>query len=302
MKTGMRDEPYSHTAAEIAEVQALLIKSYGVSLKPFNWRCAVFENWIYASRYLEPLEYFTKRVHLWRADTGELAACVIRGTNFTNMQISYDYRFLENEIFRWAEENFLDKKPVINMVYDWDVERQALLTDRGYRNEGEIEDVRIYDLTQNYPQAALPSGYRITTLAEYGNYAELIDLVNQVWGASLDEAWLRGKSSAPGYSLDRKLLVVSPEGRLAAYCLFWLYPDNKTAEIDPIGTHPNHRNRGLARALVLESFRRMHESGMEHAYIASESEDAVVSHLYASLHPVEYYQGFKWTKEIMAEI
>jgi hypothetical protein len=72
LKTGVRDVPYSHTGVEIAEVQALLIKSYGVSLKPFNWRPAVFENWVYASRFLEPPEYFTKRVHLWRADAGEL--------------------------------------------------------------------------------------------------------------------------------------------------------------------------------------------------------------------------------------
>ena len=297
MKTGMqRDMPYSHTAAEIAEVQALLIRSYGVSLKPFNWRSAVFENWIYASRYLEPLEYFTKRVHLWRADTGELAAGVIRGTHFTNVQISYAYRFLENEIFMWAEENLLDQKPVISMVYDWDEERQELLKNRGYHEEGSIEDVRTYDLTRDYPPVALPSGYHFTTLAEYGNYAELIDLVNQVWGMSLDEAWFRGKSTAPGYSLDRKLLVVSPQGRLAAYCLFWLYPDNKTAEIDPIGTHPDYRRRGLARALVLESFRRMRERSMRFAYIASETEDPVVSHLYASLQPIVTYQGCKWIR------
>ena len=295
MKTGMRqDMPYSHTEVEIIEIKALLTESYGVSLKPFNWRPAVFENWVYASRFLEPPEYFTKRVHLWRADTGELAACVIRGTHFTNVQVGYDYRFLENEIFMWAEQNLLDQKPVISMVYDWDEERQGLLKKRGYHEEGAIEDVRIYDLTRDYPPVALPSGYHITTLAEYGNYAELIDLVNQVWGMSLDEAWFRGKSTAPGYSLDRKLLVVSPEGRLAAYCLFWLYPDNKTAEIDPIGTHPDYRQRGLARALVLESFRRMRKCGLRFAYIASESEDPVVSHLYASLQPIVTYQGCKW--------
>jgi len=296
LKTGMRDEPYSHTGVEIAEVQALLIKSYGVSLKPFNWRSAVFENWIYASRYLEPLEYFTKRVHLWRVDTGELAAGVIRGTHFTNVQISYDYRFLENEVFMWAEENLPDQKPVITMVYDWDAERQALLKKRGYRNKGAVEDVRIYDLARDYSPVVLPPGYLITTLAEYGKPSDMISLVNDVWGMSLDEAWFRGKSSAPGYSLAHKLLVVSPEGQLAAYSLFWLYPANKTAEIDPIGTHPNHRKRGLARALVLESFKRMRENSMEYAYIASETDDPVVSHLYASLQPVEAYQGCKWIK------
>ncbi len=135
-----------------------MTNSYRVSLKPFNWRSAVFENWAYASRYLEPLEYFTQRVHLWRTDVGELIACVIRGTNFTNVQVSYDHRSLEDEIFEWAENNRLEKKPVSTMVYDWDEERQGLLKKRGYRDEGEIEDVRIFDLARDYPPVALPSG------------------------------------------------------------------------------------------------------------------------------------------------
>jgi ribosomal protein S18 acetylase RimI-like enzyme len=296
MKTGIRDVPYSHTAAEIAEIQALLTSSYRVCLRPFNWRSAVFENWVYASRYLEPLEYFTQRVHLWRTDTGELVACVIRGTNFTNVQVSYDYRSLEDEIFEWAENNRLEKKPVSTMVYDWDVERLSLLTKRGYHNEGAIEDVRIYDLERDYSPGILPLGYRFTSLAEYRNFEEFIELVNSVWSVSLDESWFKGKCSAPGYSINRKLLVLSPEGRLAAYSLFWLYPDFQASEIDPIGTHPDHRQRGLARALVSESFKRMRESGMRFAYIASETNDPVVSHLYASFQPIEIYQGYKWIR------
>ncbi len=296
MKTGIRDALYAHSEAEIAELQALLTNSYWVSLRPFNWRSAVFENWVYASRYLEPLEYFTQRVHLWRTDTGELVACVIRGTNFTNVQVSYDHRFMEDEIFEWAETNLLEKKPVVTMVYDWDVERQALLTERGYHNEGAIEDVRIYDLERDHSPGILPPGYRFTSLAEYRNIEEFVELVNSVWSVSLDKSWFRGKSSAPGYSLDRKLLVLSPEGRLAAYSLFWLYADYRAAEIDPIGTHPDHRQRGLARALVLASFKRMRESGMRFAYIASETNDPVVSHLYASLQPIETYQGYKWVR------
>jgi hypothetical protein len=78
---------YTHSEAEIEEMRALLVKSYAESFKPFNWRLAVTENWIYASRYSEPLEYFTSRVHLWRNVSGELVAFVIRGTNLTNLQV-----------------------------------------------------------------------------------------------------------------------------------------------------------------------------------------------------------------------
>jgi ribosomal protein S18 acetylase RimI-like enzyme len=291
------DLDYTHSEAEIEEMRALLVKSYAASLKPFNWRLAVAENWIYASRYLEPPEYFTSHIHLWRNAPGKLVAFLIRGTNFANLQIDYEYRFLENEIFDWAERNPVENKGQIStMVYDWDLERQKLLAERGYQNLGAIEDVRIYDLTRAYPSVALPPGFRMTSLAEYSDYTERIELENRVWGVSLDEAWFRGKSSSPSYSFDWDLLIVSPEGRQAAYSLVWLYPANQTAEIDPVGTHPDYRQRGLSRALILESFKRMRANGIRYAYIASETQDPIVSHLYASLQPVETYQGFHWIK------
>jgi ribosomal protein S18 acetylase RimI-like enzyme len=109
----------------------------------------------------------------------------------------------------------------------------------------------------------------------------------------------RGKSSAPGYSFDWDLIAVSPEGKQVAQSLVWLYPGNQTAEIDPVGTHPDYRKRGLARALVLESFKRMGNCGIRHAYIASETQDPIVSHLYASLKPIETYQGYQWVKHLI---
>jgi ribosomal protein S18 acetylase RimI-like enzyme len=225
---------------------------------------------------------------------------VVRGKNFSNIQIDYEYRFLELEIFEWIEQHPLGNTGRISaMVYDWDVERQNLLAERGYQNLGPIEDVRIYDLNQTYPPVLLPPGYQFASLAEYTDYSEYIELTNRVWGVSLDEAWFRGKSSAPSYSFDWDLLAMSPEGRQAAYSLVWLYPQNHTAEIDPLGTHPDHRKRGLSRALILESFKRLRENGFCYTYIASETADPVVSHLYASLQPVEMYQGFHWAKKLV---
>lgn len=295
----IHDIVYTHSETEIEELRAFLVKSYAGNLKPFNWRLALTENWIYASRYLEPPEYFTDRVRLWRNASGELLGFVIRGTNWINIQVDYDYRSLEAEILDWVENHPMPgQESFSTMVYDWDFERQKLLSERGYQNLGAIEDVRIYDLARPYPPILLPPGYRFSSMAEYGNHAERVDLENCVWNASLDEAWFRGKSSAPSYSFDWDLLAVSPEGKLAAYSLVWLYPQNQTAEIDPVGTHPDHRQRGLSRALVLESFRRMVENGIRHAYIASETGDPVVSHLYSSLQPVEMYQGMHWRKNL----
>jgi hypothetical protein len=291
------DLNYTHRPTEFEEMQELQMMSYLASRKPLNWRPAMMENWNFASRYLEPIEYFTKRVHLWRNEAEELIGFLIRDDFLIYPQVQYEYRYLESQMIDWAEKNWTaDQGRIGIMAYDWDTERQQLLAQRGYKNQGAIEDVRIYDLSKVYTDVSLPPGFRITSLAEFGHYPERIDLENKIWGASLDETWFRGKSSAPSYSYDWDLIVISPEEVMVAQSLVWLYPKIRSAEIDPLGTHPDFRKRGLSKALVLESFKRMREKGSRNAYIASETQDQVVSHLYASLQPIETYQGYHWSK------
>jgi ribosomal protein S18 acetylase RimI-like enzyme len=293
------DVDYHHTAVEFEQMRSLLVNTCLESKKPFNWRLAMAENWNYASRFLEPVEYFTIRVHLWKNSSGQLASFLIQDNYLVYLQVHYAYRHLEEEMLDWAERHWQGENGHINlMVYDWDIERQQLLAKRGYENLGAIEDIRIYDLTRSYPGAVLPPGFRITSMAEYGTSTERIDLENSVWGAKLDEAWFRGKSSAPTYSPAWDLIAVSPEGMMIAYNLVWLYSLIQAAEIDPLGTHPDYRQRGLGRALLLESFKRMQVSGIRYAYIASEAKDPLVSHLYSSIQPVETYQGYHWFKKI----
>ena len=290
---------YTHREVEFDEMRNLLVTSYLESRKPLNWRLAMAENWNYGSRYLEPLEYFTSRAHLWRNDAGELVGFLIRDDFLIYPQVHYGYRHLVDAMLDWAECNWGGEKAQINtMVYDWDGQRQKLLSQCGYENRGAIEDVRIYDLSRKYPEVSLPPGFQIISMAEYGDSQARIDLENSVWGATLDEAWFRGKSSAPSYSSKWDLMVIAPDGKPVAASLVWLYPKNQTAEIDPLGTHPEYRNRGLARALVLESFKRMSANQIRYVYIASFAQNPIVSHLYNSLQPSETYQGFHWVKQL----
>ena len=128
------------------------------------------------------------------------------------------------------------------------------------RIQGVIQNARIYDLSGKYPEVSLTQGFQITSVAEYGNFQARIDLENSVWRATLDDVWFREKISAPSYSSNWDSMVISPDGKPVAASLIWVHPKNQTAEIDPLGTHPAYRKRGFARALVIESFRRMYTS------------------------------------------
>jgi ribosomal protein S18 acetylase RimI-like enzyme len=293
----VNDSPYTHSDAEFGELCGLCLSGYAAGHKPSNWRVAMLENWSYASRDLEPPEYFTGNVRLWRSEDGQLVGGLIHCWGLTWPQLLPGFRFVEDRMFDWAERNWAGSEGAIEtMVYEHDAERQALLRRRGYEDHGPIEIVRIYDLARDYPAPELPPGFRFTTLAEDGRGEERIALENSVWGTSLDEAWFRGKTSAPHYSFDWDLLVVSPEGQQAAYSLVWLDRERGIGEIDPIGTHPDYRRRGLVRALVAESLRRMGAAGVRYAFIACDADHPAVNQLYASFGPAEVYRGNHWVK------
>ena len=46
-------------------------------------------------------------------------------------------------------------------------------------------------------------------------------------------------------------------------------PDEDPAEFEPVGTHPDHRRRGLARALLLHGMRLARAAGATHMTVAS---------------------------------
>jgi ribosomal protein S18 acetylase RimI-like enzyme len=296
----IRDLDYTHSQEELDESRELSLLSYTASHKPRNWRVALLENWSYASRYMEPVAYFTDSVHLWRNEANELVGYLIRYYDKTYPQVHPEYQFLEDEMWEWAEQHWSGEDArIVTVAFDYDTTRTELLVQRGYQKTGETDLVHIHDLSRSFPPAALPAGFRIASLSEIGNHAERVALENSIWGVTLDEAWFRGKSSAPSYSLDWDLVVVSPDGQQVAASLVWVDARNQSGEIDPLGTHPDFRRLGLARALVAESFRRMRAAGLQRAYIASEADpNNVVNRLYESFKPIETYHGHRWVKEL----
>lgn len=288
-----------HSEAEFEEMRSLLTESYQHDRRPRNWRLALIENWNMGSRFLEPKSYFTSRVRLWRDGAGMLAGFLIRGKRLVHPQVRYQDQALVDEMLAWAETHWAGEAEQVQvMAYDWDEQRQALLAQRGYAPRQAVEEVRIYDLAKDYLEPILPEGYQIRSMGKVDDPLARVELENRIWDASLDEAWFRGKSSAPSYSLDWDLVAVPPEGRLAAASLVWRYPENGSAEIDPLGTAPDYRRKGLARAMVLESFRRLQKANVEIVYIASDARDGIIKRFYASFEPIETYRGFIWGKTL----
>ncbi len=64
--------------------------------------------------------------------------------------------------------------------------------------------------------------------------------------------------------------------------LAWLDADNRVGELEPVGTHPDHRRRGLASAVCLLALRRLREEGAARAIVYSWA-DSPAQALYRSI-------------------
>jgi GNAT superfamily N-acetyltransferase len=60
----------------------------------------------------------------------------------------------------------------------------------------------------------------------------------------------------------------APDETMAASTIMWLDEANKTAEFEPVGTHPDHRRLGLGKAMLLHGMHLAREAGANHMTVA----------------------------------
>src|SRR5262249_18719151 len=97
---------------------------------------------------------------------------------------------------------------------------------------------------------ALPPGYTIRAQIDDDDVVRRAEVHRAAWSseAVTAERHRRMRETWP-YRAEFDLMAVSPEGAAAAYCQGWFDEDNGVGLFEPVGTHPEHRRLGLARAV-----------------------------------------------------
>ncbi len=147
----------------------------------------------------------------------------------------------------------------------------AALERRGYApHEGEHSDHRARSLVAPVESSVLPDGYLLRAVAGEEDVERRVEIHRAAWEPSkfTAPAYRRLRTLAP-YRADLDLVVEAPGGEFAAYAQVWLDEENAVGELEPVGTHPAHRRRGLARAVCLEACRRLRELGADTAVVYS---------------------------------
>ena len=119
-------------------------------------------------------------------------------------------------------------------------------------------------------------GYRLTTMAVYLDTASRSAAHRSAFAPGslfTDDVYSVVRATWP-YRSDLDCVCVAPDGTVASYALAWLDEANKVGELEPVGTHAEHRRRGLARATNLFALRRLRDEGAKTALVACRADDA----------------------------
>jgi predicted N-acetyltransferase YhbS len=298
MKTKFRKY---HPKQDFLRIRDFLVETFSMLDKPLNWR---LERWNYARYFVAPMlanygqdeprpEDCEKAIRLWEEMTGvweneagevvgvvniEHADTSHRGWGEAFFQRHPDYDFLLPEMLDFAEAHLRNRERNLLFIpiYDHDEAFQAAVRAREYhRNDEYTLWDSVFTIQGELPEHTLPEGYSLQSMADKND----LDRRRKAFGLGFNHPDPRDWPSllsyqelqkAPDYRRDMDLYVVAPDGEFASFCIAWWDERNRMAMLEPVGTVPEHRRRGLARAVVLEAIRRVAALGAREVFVGSD--------------------------------
>jgi mycothiol synthase len=299
--TAIRSRAY-HGEDDYHRVRELLVESYALNGRLHNWgldRWDVFRFSGHARDELAGTRPWEQDMRLWEDGAGKLVGVVHpEGEGDVWLEIHPHFRHLEPHMLDWAEDHRRAAR-LDTYVYEYDQERMALLSERGYLNLGLDGYTRRCTVGGTIPDAPLAEGYRlrhVRTGAEEDR-ARYAEVENRAFNIVFHTAETIGvRQRAPTYRPDLDLVVVAPGGTFAAFTIVWFDEVNGYGVFEPVGTHPAHRRRGLAMAVMAEGLRRLRALGGTVAYVGAGTGSAA-NRLYESMGFTGFERVYHWQKE-----
>jgi mycothiol synthase len=251
-------------------------------------------------------------VGLWEDEYGQLVAWAIMQSPFWTI----DYAFqtgLESElhaqVLEWADQRarHLLSTPYghpswfVN-VFPHQAERIQLLEHDGFTCQStNSEDAWTQVWMEREgnslpPVASLPPGFTARPLAgeaELEAYVELHQAVFETKNMTVE--WRQRTINHPDYQPGADMVVVAPDGELAAFCIGWLGKNatgERIGQIEPLGRHAAYQGFGLGRSILCETIHRLIELGAQNIYVETDGFRTAAFQLYESV-------GFKVLADVL---
>jgi len=183
---------------------------------------------------------------------------------------------------------------VLTDCFDCDTVRAKLLTELGFERFRTWDAVNELDLSTALAASEV-DGFEVRP-ATVDDAAGLAEAHNGAFGDDWTGEQYRAEVMAkPGYDPSREIIAVAPDGRVAAFCVYWTDPLNKLGHLEPVGTHPDFQRQGLGKAVMAYAVAAMRADGMTKVTVNHNAENTAAARLYASLGfaPVGQTSGYR---------
>jgi GNAT superfamily N-acetyltransferase len=178
-------------------------------------------------------------------------------------------------------------------------ERISFLKRQGFYQTKDITISMVRPLSLPIPEPELPSRFVIRPIAGVQEAEAVAEMHRAAFGTpymTTDRRLAIMSTSEYDPSLD--LVVVAPEGIIAANCICSINERQKTGSTDPVATHSHFQRRGLARALLLAGMKLLKQRGMKSAHLGTSGNNIAMQKAAESVGFRVHYKTIWFSKKV----
>ena len=291
MTTTMRPYEADH---DFMRVRNFLSETFRATEKPLNWR---IERWNYARYFAVPMladrkeadpsvkspqdaiRFWAAHTRIWEDEDERIAGLVTGeypwlGDVFIMRRPGYDGLLGEMLDYAEAARVHPETREIAVFAYDHDAPQAALLASRGYEKQAAHPGYDSVFEIRELPDLNLPEGITLQSMADENDIERRREAFGRGFNHEDPAEWpsafsYRELQKAPDYRPEQDLYIVGPEGNYVSFCVIWYDDRNRIGILEPVGTHPDYRRRGLGREVVLEAIRRVAVLGATQVWVGS---------------------------------
>jgi ribosomal protein S18 acetylase RimI-like enzyme len=270
-------------------------------------RTGNMENWL-PPRFENSAREMGEGSHLWFNKINEESSSDIvamanpEDKNKYFIQVDPDHAYIENDIFEWiintSREASSEPYTLSIVTLDGNRSREKVLEEMGF-NRGRVYGILMTRKMEDpIPNFSLPERYTIRPVTE-DDFDEIASAIRVIFGHG---EWFTGKileqnSKATYYHSDLDLVTTDTDGRIVSFCTFRYDLPSGITELEPMGTLPEYRGMGIAKAMVCEGLKRLRKYEPSLLYVGS-ADNPAAKRLYqvTGFKVVALY--FYWEKNI----
>ncbi len=297
-----------HWNEDFETVRQFLIEIWNEGPLYRNWIPSMFENMKFGPGGKEYVDEDDEHVRIWEGpDSRIIGVSIAKPSGECWVHIHPQFLDCEREIILWIEEQRSKTKSSSGervrchfVVEEHDHNRIEMLRDLGYeRSEIEgISQVRKQGLS--IPDYHVPEGYSVRNAEIMEEWEEYRRVQMAVFShvKEMSRKMLELYSKASFYIPELDIVAVDPKGRFAAFCTGRIDPVSRIAELEPVGTHPDHRKKGLAKAVIIECLKRLESHNPVAVVILGAAPTEGANRLYESVGFENLGERHIWSKDI----